>query len=84
MKTNGLFPLPEFNVSNAYINVVCNYPEQNETNHLFDAQYFRNSLVAVKGGDASAVLFAAIVGVPQGDQCQGTGDKIGNCLADPA
>jgi hypothetical protein len=40
MKTAGLFGLPEFDYTNQNINVVCNFPESNETNNLFDAKYF--------------------------------------------
>ncbi len=81
MSTNGIFYTPEFQGLN--INTSCNLPPQNETNNLFNARYFYDSLIAAKGGNASQVLFAAIVGVPPTPVCQGTGDMIQGCLADP-
>jgi hypothetical protein len=48
---------------------------------------YRDKLVSLKGGDAEAVIFAAIVGVPPGDAspCQGDGTHLKemSCLDAP-
>jgi hypothetical protein len=81
---SGLFQTPEWN-DNRYLNTACNFPESNETNYLFNADYFHDKLVEAKGGRSDAVVFAAIVGVPSIDAtCQGNGNQIGGCIADPA
>jgi hypothetical protein len=51
--------------------------------YLFDPSYFYERFVSAK--DPDAVVFAAIVGVPYGDQdgadaCQGQGSQLGDCL----
>jgi hypothetical protein len=63
------------------INTACNIPDANGK-LLFIPSYFHDKLVALKDGNKSSVLFAAIVGVPPGDDspCQGTGDNIDACL----
>jgi hypothetical protein len=68
------------------LNTACNYPQSNEDNFLFDADYFYSKLIGLKGNRANAVVFAAIVGVPMGDNspCQGAGDTIDGCLGDPS
>jgi hypothetical protein len=80
----GLFDTPEWRGET--LNTACNYPESNETNFLFDAEYFYDQLISLKWGREDAVIFAAVVGVPMGDDspCQGTGEKLSACLADPA
>jgi hypothetical protein len=82
IRDNGLFSTPEW-TGRELLNVACNLPEENETNYLFDPAYFRDRLIRFKGGRESAVVFAAIVGVPTNDTCQGIGDQIPDCLAAP-
>jgi hypothetical protein len=65
------------------LNIACNVDEENES-YLFAPSYFHDAFVAAKG-NASAVVFAAIAGVPFGDQdgaaeCEGRGDALGDCL----
>jgi hypothetical protein len=61
------------------LNVACNLTPENEAN-LFDPKRYYDKLVEAKGNAAKAVIFAAIVGVPLVDECQGPGDAIGSCL----
>jgi hypothetical protein len=61
------------------INVACGENAQ----FLYDAASYRDSYVEVKDGDAQAVLFAAIVGVPIDPACEGRGDQIDGCLDHP-
>jgi hypothetical protein len=67
------------NVEEMKVNIACGV----HTEHLFAPDYLYGEFVSRKQPDA--VLFAAIVGVPnQGDQadaCQGPGDELGGCLA---
>jgi len=61
------------------VNLACGrHPE-----HLFTPSYFYDAFVSLK--QPGAVLFAAIVGVPDhgapADACQGPGDGLGTCLA---
>jgi hypothetical protein len=66
------------------VNVACGeHPE-----YLFDPEHFYDAFVAAKG-TPGAVIFAAIAGVPYGDQpgadeCQGLGSTLGGCLAQGA
>jgi hypothetical protein len=66
------------------LNVACNYPQSNEDDFLFSVDRFRAKYVELKEGMASAVIFAAIVGVPTGNDspCQGRGSELGGCLDD--
>ncbi|MCP4679123.1 MAG: hypothetical protein GY854_27255 [Deltaproteobacteria bacterium] len=82
VKDKGLFSTQEWQGS--HINTACNLPESNENNFLFEPKYFHDKLVELKGGQASAVVFAAIVGVPDGNNspCQGIGDTLDGCLSD--
>jgi hypothetical protein len=76
--TNALFYVPEIQEQSAQQNnLACgSHPE-----HLYSPQGYRDLLVGeLKGGDEQAVLFAAIVGVPPADACQGRGDEIDGCL----
>jgi hypothetical protein len=84
IKDPGLFSTPEWNPTST-INTACNYPAENEENFLFSTDYFYEQLLAVKNGRRSEVVFAAIAGVPTGadSPCQGTGDSLDGCLADP-
>jgi len=76
----GLFNEDEVqNQAEKKVNLACgNHPE-----YLYDASYFYDAFVAAK--TASAVMFAAIVGVPYGTQdgaeeCQGPGGSLDDCL----
>jgi hypothetical protein len=66
------------------VNVACGeHPE-----YLFDPGYFYDAFVNAKGRPG-AVIFAAIVGVPNGDQpgadeCQGLGGGLDECLEQDA
>jgi hypothetical protein len=85
----ALFNTPEWLGSpDAYkelVNVACNWHnEQMDNQYLFAAQRYRDMFIGFKDQQANAVIFAAIVGVPQNDVCQGTGDAITGCLADQA
>ncbi len=86
IRDNGLFATDEWQdpEHRGTINTACNYPAENEENFLFPPQYFYDKLVGLKGGVRSAVVFAAIVGVPSGagSPCQGRGDEISGCLDD--
>jgi hypothetical protein len=78
----GLFSTTEWN--NFDVNVACNY-NGNDAN-LFSPDRYKEQFVALKGNNASAVIFAAIVGVPNDDMtCQGTGTELeaSGCLAHP-
>jgi hypothetical protein len=86
IKDPGLFTTPEWaEMEGEFRNTACNDPPKNEEDYLFDADYFYNELITLKGGVESAVVFAAIVGVPRGDDspCQGFGDALDDCLTDP-
>ena len=79
----GLFTTPEWQ-DQISINTACNYPAANNSDFLFDTDYFYDRLVDVKGGREDAVVFAAVVGVPNDNSsCQGNGDQIGECLDNP-
>ena len=82
IKDRELFDTPEWNGGVETLNTACNFPASNETNYLFDAQYFRDRLVSIKGGAQHAVVFGAIVGVPiESDaSCEGLGDTLNDCL----
>ena len=59
-------------------NIACGlYPE-----YLYNIEHYFNEYAAVKTAPNS-VVFAAIVGVPEVDDCQGTGDNLGDCLDHP-
>lgn len=84
MKDEGLFSTDEW-VGKTHINVACNRTPENES-HLFGTDRYREKLLAAKGNQANAVIFAAVVGVPDGDNiCQGTGTEIAlnGCLSHP-
>ncbi len=94
VKDPGLFDSEEWNSGLAYnesvpnsgqTNTACNLPQENEQNFLFAPERYREELLELKGGNPNAVFFAAIVGVPKGNDspCQGRGDQIDDCLDDP-
>ncbi|MCU0664491.1 MAG: hypothetical protein MUC50_19465 [Myxococcota bacterium] len=82
LKDDGLFNTAEFK-SPTQTNVACNYPASNETNFLYAATRYKEQYGNIKG-NPNAVVFAAIVGVPDKKTiCQGRGNEIGeSCLAD--
>jgi hypothetical protein len=76
--------------SDGLLNVSCNLPEENEEQFLFDTGRYWRELVELKDGRASAVIFAAIVGVPDkgtlgtnSSPCEGSGNALGTCLDHP-
>ncbi len=86
----GLFDTPEWrsgarvvdgDPESGLINTACNLPESNEDSFLFDTNRFGETVAELKGGWKN-VFFAAIAGVPHGEDspCQGRGDKIESCL----
>ncbi len=50
--------------------------------YLYDIDYYYTTYTGFKTSPNS-VIFAAIVGVPEKDACQGTGDTLGDCLDHP-
>ena len=75
IKDDGLFKTNDW-IGEININVACNRTAENES-HLFEVSRYREKLLAVKGDQTNAVIFAAIVGVPNGDKiCQGTGAEL--------
>ncbi len=81
----GLFKTPEWENK---INTACNLPASNEENYLYPTSRYRKALAELKGSeerpDYDAVVFAAIVGVPNDDGgCQGPGDALGGCIERP-
>ncbi|MDJ0764622.1 MAG: hypothetical protein QNJ97_16710 [Myxococcota bacterium] len=66
--------------TNGLLNVACNYPEDNETDYLFEPNVYWDKFVKFKDDEPKAVVFAAIVGVPLDDVCQGQGSDIDACL----
>lgn len=60
------------------VNTACNLNED----MLFETSRYKEELVAIKDNQKEAVIFAAIVGVPTVDACQGDGAKVaaGGCL----
>jgi len=67
------------NLADGRVNISCgNHPE-----YLYDPAHFKQRFAAVKGGNPNGVLFAAVIGVPVDEACQGRGDQIGGCLDHP-
>ena len=84
IKDAGLFTTEDW-TTDTQINVACNRTAEDES-HLFDVSRYREKLSAVKNNQSNAVIFAAIVGVPNGDlTCQGTGTELAasGCLDHP-
>ncbi|MCP4676717.1 MAG: hypothetical protein GY854_14635 [Deltaproteobacteria bacterium] len=93
IKDKGLFDTPEWksglsviadDPTTGLLNTACNMPASNEENYLFPTNRYWSKLVELKNNLAHAVVFAAIVGVPKGDDspCQGKGNELGECLRD--
>jgi len=59
-----------------HVNVACGRHED----HLYGADHYRDAFIAAKDGDSDAVVFAALVGVPISEDCEGRGNEIVNCL----
>lgn len=98
IKDKGLFSTPEWNSKDAYdendpmsglLNTACNLPASNE-DYLFAPSRYYNELVRLKNNQQQGVVFAAIVGVPSGNDvggnspCEGQGDQLQNCLDHPS
>jgi hypothetical protein len=86
VQKKGLFQTKEFKSgagSDGLLNTGCNLPTSNETDFLFDTSRYWSKFVGMKDNRARAVIFAAIVGVPTGGKCEGTGDNLEGCLDVP-
>jgi hypothetical protein len=80
IENNSLFGEDEIqNLDENKVNLACGLHPQ----HLFPTQELLTDFAETKGGNLNAVLFAAVVGVPIDDACQGRGDQIGGCLDHP-
>ncbi len=93
IKDRGLFDTPEWksglsvttdDPTTGLLNTACNIPASNEENYLFPTDRYWTELARLKNDQANAVIFAAIVGVPSGNDspCQGRGNELGECLRD--
>ena len=60
-------------------NIAC----QSNEEFLYPTSHFAAAFWAASQNAYNAVIFAAITGVPIDDDCQGTGDTLGNCLDHP-
>jgi len=80
LESNSLFYEPEIQENSmSEVNIACGeHPE-----HLYPIDDYRQAFLDVKDGDLSKLLFAAVVGVPIADACQGWGDEIAGCLDHP-
>ncbi len=92
VEDRGLFDTPQWksglnakpdNPTTGLLNTACSMPRSNEEDYLFSTDRYWTELVKLKGDHARDVFFAAIVGVPAGDDspCQGRGHEIGDCLS---
>jgi len=85
IESEELFDVPEIqDMSTKTVNLACGNHEQ----YLYDAAGYKKTFEAVKGDRPGAAVFAAIVGVPPGDDgelgaCEGSGDGLGDCLDHP-
>jgi len=76
----GLFGADEVaDQSQMKINIACGENPE----FLLGVEEIVDALATVKGGVEEAVFFAAIVGVPPGEVCEGRGDAIAGCLLTP-
>ncbi|MBW2276047.1 MAG: hypothetical protein JRF63_01065 [Deltaproteobacteria bacterium] len=77
IESNEIFAVDEVQFpEDDRLKLACGYHPQ----HLYAPSSFLDQLAAPKGGNPNAVLFAAIVGVPLGQQCEGDGVDITSCL----
>ncbi len=60
-------------------NIAC----QSNEEFLYPTSHFAAAFWTASQNAYNAVIFAAITGVPIVDDCQGTGDNLGNCLDHP-
>ena len=76
----GLFETPEWTASplidekdpmSGLFNTACNLPASNETDFLFDPSVYKNKLLSFKDNNEKALVFAAIVGVPDSKAMDG-------------
>jgi hypothetical protein len=77
LESKSFYYVPEIqNIPQVEVNIACGeHPE-----YLYPLDGYRDSFIEIKNGNDDAVLFAAIVGVPMADACQGWGDQIQGCL----
>jgi hypothetical protein len=80
----GLFATDEFQDATR-LNIAC-WADSDQESYLFTPEYFYERYTSAKG-EADAVVFAAITGVPSAEEdpegaaaCEGRGDAIGGCL----
>jgi hypothetical protein len=80
IESNDLFAVDEIQqLSGNKVNVACaNHPQ-----HLFAPTGYYDSILAAKNNVPGSAIFAAIVGVPIDDACQGAGHEIPGCLDHP-
>jgi hypothetical protein len=71
----AIFGAPEFGTVDG--NLACGRNAQ----YLYSSQDYRDQILALKGGREDKVVFAGIVGVPLGTQCEGFGNAIPDCLS---
>jgi hypothetical protein len=65
------------------LNVACNWHDgAPDDQYLFPTNRYMGSWLQLKGGARAGVVFAAIVGVPREDVCQGAGNRLSDCLSD--
>jgi hypothetical protein len=77
IESNGLFGVNEIqHLADNKVNLACSSHPQ----YLYEPGSYRDRWTAVKDGEPGAVVFAAIVGVPISDACEGRGHQIGDCL----
>jgi hypothetical protein len=80
IESNGLFSVPEIqNLADGKVNVACAKHPQ----YLYEPGDFYDAILQAKNGVPGSAVFAAIVGVPIDDACQGGGHEIPDCLDHP-
>jgi hypothetical protein len=80
---SALFSTDEWDYSEGaqMVNVACNWQDgQPDDQYLFPSNRYLGKWAQLKGGRQAAVVFAAIVGVPRVDACQGAGNYLTDCL----
>jgi hypothetical protein len=80
IESNELFAENEIqHPEDGYLAVACgNHPQ-----HLYEAASYLEVYANPKDENPNGVVFAAIVGVPPGEACEGRGAALGNCLDHP-
>jgi hypothetical protein len=80
IESNQLFAGPEIqNLAEGKVNIACAKHPQ----YLYQPSDFYDSILAAKNSVPGSAVFAAIVGVPIDDACQGGGHEIPGCLDHP-